>query len=108
MAYDELIRIFSQFGLAFLLGVLIGLERELRDGGGSALGLRDFVLFSLIGALSTFLTEHYDTTWIFALGFVGVLSVVVSGYWADRGHGPGITTELAAIVAEIPEERKTA
>ncbi|MBC8212240.1 MAG: MgtC/SapB family protein, partial [Gammaproteobacteria bacterium] len=52
MSYDELLNNFSQFGLAILLGILIGLERELRDGGRSLLGLRDFVLFSLLGASS--------------------------------------------------------
>jgi len=31
MAYDELTSTFRQFGLALLLGALIGLERENRD-----------------------------------------------------------------------------
>lgn len=40
MNYDELIKVFSQFDLAVLVGVLIGLERELREGGDRSLGLR--------------------------------------------------------------------
>ena len=35
MVYDELIKLFGQFGLAVLVGVLIGLEREMREGGGT-------------------------------------------------------------------------
>ncbi len=98
MNYDELIRLFSQFGLAVLVGVLIGLERELRDGGNTSLGLRDFVFFALLGAFSAFLATRYEALWIIALGFTGLLGLVLSGYWADRRHGPGITTELAALM----------
>ena len=98
MNYDELLKNFSQFGLAILLGILIGLERELRNGGLSTLGLRDFVLFSLLGAFSTFLAVKFDMPWIIALAFLGLLALVLSQYWADRKHGAGITTELAAII----------
>lgn len=97
MSYDELLKIFIQFGLAVLVGILIGLERESRESAGAKLGLRDFVLVSLIGAFSAFLAMRYDAIWIIALGFAGLLALVLSGYWA-RGHGPGITTELAAIM----------
>jgi len=98
MNYDELIKLFSQFGLAVLVGILIGLEREMREGGGSTLGLRDFVFFSLIGGFSAFLADRYDSIWIVALGFAGLMTLVLSSYWADRKHGPGITTELAAVM----------
>lgn len=98
MNYDQLLHTFGQFGLAVLVGVLIGLERELRDRGGSSLGVRDFVLVALIGAFSAYLAGQYDAPWLIALGFAGTLVLVVSGYWADRGHGPGITTELAALM----------
>ncbi|MGD2111945.1 MAG: MgtC/SapB family protein [Gammaproteobacteria bacterium] len=98
MNYDELIGLFGQFGLAVLVGALIGLEREMRAGGGSTLGLRDFVFFALIGAFSAFLAERYEEIWIVALGFASLLTLILSSYWADRKHGPGITTELAAVM----------
>ncbi len=93
MSYDELLNNFSQFGLAILLGILIGLERELRDGGRSLLGLRDFVLFSLLGASSAFMAVQYEMWWMIPLGFIGLLSLLLSQYWVDRLQGPGITTE---------------
>lgn len=98
MSYDELLKIFGQFGLALLVGILIGLERELREGSPPSLGLRDFVLIALIGAFSAFLAGQYNAPWLIALGFIGFLALVLSGYWADRQHGPGITTELAALM----------
>ena len=98
MSYDELLNNFSQFGLAILLGILIGLERELRDGGRSLLGLRDFVLFSLLGASSAFMAVQYEMWWMIPLGFIGLLSLLLSQYWVDRLQGPGITTEIAALI----------
>lgn len=98
MNYDELLNTFSQFGLALLLGGLIGLERELRDGGRSTLGLRDFVLFSLLGAFSTFMALQFNMPWIIGLAFIGLLALILTQYWADRNQGPGITTELAALI----------
>ncbi len=98
MSYDQLIHLFTQFGLALLIGVLIGLEREARNAEAVTLGLRDFVLIALLGAFSAFLANHLDAPWIIALGFVAVLATVYSSYWADRRHGPGITSELAAIM----------
>ncbi len=98
MNYDQLLGKFSEFGLAVLLGILLGLERELRNGGKSTPGIRDFVLFALIGAFSAYLGNQYDAPWLIAVGFAGLLTLVVSAYWADRAHGPGITTELAALM----------
>ena len=98
MSYDELLKVFGQFGLTLLVGILIGLEREMRDAGRSAPGLRDFVLFALIGASSAFLAAHYDAIWFIALGFAGLLALILSGYWANRKQATGITTELAAMM----------
>ena len=54
MPTDNLITLFSQFGLAALLAFIIGLERELRDEQSVTLGIRDFVIFAMIGAVSSF------------------------------------------------------
>jgi uncharacterized membrane protein len=54
MPRENLLQVFIQFGLAGVLGFLIGLKREMRAKGGTTLGIRDFVLFSLIGAISAF------------------------------------------------------
>lgn len=98
MSYDELLNTFGRFGIVVLVGVLLGLERELRDGGRSTPGVRDFVLFALLGAFSAYLAALHDALWFIALAFAGLLSLVLSGFWADRKHGVGVTTELAAIM----------
>ncbi len=98
MPQDELIQLFSQFGLAALLGFLIGLERELRDQDSVTVGIRDFVLFSVLGAVSSYAALQYGNSWLILAGFAGFLAMLLSSYWAQRDHGPGITTELAAVL----------
>lgn len=98
MNADSLIHLFAQFGLAALLGFLIGLEREMRNQATVTLGIRDFVLFSLLGAVSSFAAIQYDNSWLILAGFTGFISLLVSSYWAQRDHGSGITTELSALL----------
>jgi uncharacterized membrane protein (DUF4010 family) len=95
---DTLLHVFAQFGLVGLIGFLIGLEREMRPPESVTLGIRDFVLFALLGGLSAFLADRYDNTWFILAGFAGLLALTLSSYWAERSHGPGVTTEIAAAV----------
>jgi uncharacterized membrane protein (DUF4010 family) len=98
-----LLDVFLQFGVAGLLGFLIGLEREMAGNANPNAGLRDFVLFALLGSISAFSSQQFDTYWILIAGFFGFLTLLISGFWADYGkdsnHDPGITTEAAAIMA---------
>ena len=100
---NELLTVFTQFGLAGLLGFLIGLERAMGSGEDVHTGIRDFTMFALLGALSAFVGIQYDNSWLIVAGFVGFLTIIVSGYWADlRKHATrdiGITTEVAAVIA---------
>ncbi len=98
MLQDDLIQLFARFGLAALLGFLVGLERELRDQDSVTIGIRDFVLFALLGAVSSYAAEEYANSWLIVAGFVGFLAMLLSSYWAQRDHGPGITTELGALL----------
>ncbi len=98
MPQDTLLHVFVQFGLVALIGFLIGLEREMRSAESVTLGIRDFVLFALLGGLSAFLADRYDNTWLILAGFAGLLALTLSSYWAERTHGPGVTTEIAAAV----------
>ena len=93
-----MINLFWQFGLAAMLGFLIGLEREMRQEQSVTLGIRDFVLFALLGALSGYLSTQYENSWLIMGGLVALLSLIMSSYWADRDHGSGITTEAAAVI----------
>ncbi len=99
---QELLDVFLKFGVAGLLGFLIGLEREMAANDNPHAGLRDFVLFALLGSISAFTSQQFDTYWILIAGFAGFLILLLSGFWADYGKGgnqdTGITTEAAAIL----------
>ena len=75
-----------------------GLERKMRDEQSATLGIRDFVLFALLGALCGYLSTQYDNPWLTMSGLAALLALILSIYWADRDHGPGITTETAAVI----------
>lgn len=98
----SLLTLFTQLGLAGLLGFMVGLEREMGGAPNPHGGLRDFVMFALLGAVSALAAIMYDNSWLILVGFLGVLSLVLSGYWITvlrhRDEDTGITTEIAAIL----------
>ncbi len=101
MAQEELLDLFIKFGLAGALGFLIGLERAMGARENPHAGLRDFVLFALIGAISAFVATLFANSWLIAVGFLGFLALLLLAYWADQAkkvEGTGVTTEAAAIV----------
>lgn len=93
-----MIQLFWQFGLAGALGFLIGLEREMRKDQNVTLGIRDFVLFALLGAISGYLALLLEAPWMILGCLVVFLALILSSFWSTRDHGPGITTETAAFV----------
>ncbi len=94
---DLLLQQFMQFGLAGLIGFAIGLERTMAESENPHAGTRDFILFSLIGAVSAFVATRFDNSWLILAGFGGVLALLIAGYWTDREHDSGITTEISAL-----------
>lgn len=97
MPNDDLLILFGQFGLAASLGFLVGLEREMQN---SSLGIRDFLLCALLGAISGFAAIQYENSWLILAGFLGVLVLLVIKYRAEieQHNDPGITTEFAALL----------
>lgn len=101
MEQKELLDFFIRFGLAGSLGFLIGLERALGARENPHTGLRDFVIFALIGAISAFVALLFENAWLIGVGFAGFLALLLLAYWAARTKDVediGITTEAAAIV----------
>ena len=101
MAQDQLLELFIEFGLAGALGFVIGLERAMGARDGTNAGLRDFVLFALIGAISAFVADQFENSWLIGAGFLAVVALLLIAYLADRARNvedAGITTEAAAIV----------
>ncbi|MBI2969397.1 MAG: MgtC/SapB family protein [Gammaproteobacteria bacterium] len=100
--HDALLTLFMRLGIAALLGFLIGLEREMGAQPNPHGGIRDFVMFALLGAVSALAAIMFDNAWLILVGFLGVLTLVVSGYWITVLRNPsedsGITTEVAAVL----------
>lgn len=81
-------------------GLLMGLERERRKGHGPSralAGMRSFTLACLAGAVSMLLGQ----VWLTMVGaaFIGALGVIA--YWRDRSDDPGVTTEIALLLAYL-------
>jgi uncharacterized membrane protein (DUF4010 family) len=86
-------------GLATALGIglMIGLERERRKGGGpqrGPAGIRTFALTSLLGGVSMALA--LPGLFVAATVCVGLLAAIA--YARARAQDPGLTTEVALVV----------
>lgn len=101
------ITLYRDFGIALLIGALVGLERERTaapDAGTRSGGLRTFIVYAMIGALSAWLAREADSPWIFAVTVLAVALLVLTGYamLLYRGDGgPGLTTEASAIAVTL-------
>lgn len=92
-----------KFGLALVIGALIGLEREFyqqKEDAPDFAGIRTFSLIALLGSVSSFLANDFGIILAaFALGGL-ILMIMVSYSLAlvRSGTETGITTEVAAIL----------
>ncbi len=93
------LELFQNFGVAILLGALMGFERE-RSGARIA-GMRTFPLVALFGELSALLSLLGESPWILATGFLVVTALAVTGnlLQARQRVDPGLTTEIALLIA---------
>jgi uncharacterized membrane protein (DUF4010 family) len=84
-------------GVALLLGLLVGVERE-RAATGIA-GIRTFALITMLGVVVGTLAERYGG-WVLAAGFIAILAQMVTANLVlakqNRAEA-GVTTEVAAI-----------
>ncbi len=91
------------FAIALAIGALIGIEREKRklaDATPAIGGLRTFIVVSVLGAMSAWLTQALGTPWVFIATGVGVCAGIVAGYVVHAQGRPdafGLTTEFAAM-----------
>lgn len=94
--------LFFRFGVALVIGILAGLQREYAFGEpGKELfaGVRTFALMGLIGCTAALATDLLASPWPFVaiLLIVGVLLTV--SYFVDAWRGAvGLTTEAAALL----------
>lgn len=93
-----------RFVISFLIGALIGLEREKvnrDDGEHKAAGLRTFILIAEAGAIAAWLSVEVGEPWIFIAAAVVCAWFIIAGYRAQLQSNPrsvGLTTEFAELV----------
>jgi len=92
-----------RFGVAILIGALLGLEREFsqqREDAPDFAGIRTFSLIALLGALAAFSSVDHGMLPL-ALSFGGLILLIAVNYLGTllrHEKGMGITTEVAAIL----------
>lgn len=91
-----------RFGVALVIGILVGLQRQYSHGGQDReifAGVRTFALAGLLGCAAAFSADRLASAW----AFVGVLAplgglLIVAYYLSSREGDLGLTTELAMLV----------
>lgn len=96
----ELIVLFQRFGIALGLGMLIGIERE-RELPTAFAGIRTFPLISVLGCSAAMVNDHF-APWVFAVGLAVLAAFALGSHLMASGTaGPGITTEISALLAYL-------
>jgi uncharacterized membrane protein (DUF4010 family) len=93
--------IFQQLGIAVLLGLLVGLQREHAESGIA--GMRTFPLITLLGSLSALVAVHFQESWILAAGLLGIAALSILGHQRQPTPDPrpGTTTDVAMLLMFI-------
>src|SRR3989339_897328 len=97
------ILLLKDFLIAFLLGTLIGLEREYAQYKGnysSFAGIRTFPLIALSGAVFAYFGKLISI-WILLSGIIIFSSLIIVAYYSAsiKAKYHGITTAMAALIA---------
>lgn len=96
----DLQELFVRFGLAVVLGLLVGMQRQ--HAASPIAGVRTFPIVTILGTLAALLDRHSGGHgWVLAAGLAALgLLVAVSHASQLRGPTPdlGITTEVASLL----------
>lgn len=90
--------IFEKLGLALMLGLLVGMQRERAES--RLAGFRTFPLVTVLGTVAGLLA-HDLGAWVLAAGLIGVVGISVIGNLHKLKDGepePGLTTEFALLL----------
>lgn len=97
-ADQELTEVFKRLGIALLLGLLVGLQRERAEAHMP--GLRTFPLITIFGAVAALLGSHFGG-WILFAGLLGVTFLLFFPNWFrmhSESPDPGLTTSVAVLL----------
>lgn len=102
---DPLLVLATRFGVALGIGLLIGAERERHkrlEHRTITAGLRTITLVALAGAIGATVQRTVGGIpgAVFLAAIVlAVTGLVIAGYWREGAGEPGMTTEVAELVA---------
>jgi len=103
---SEVLTLFTGLAIAAGIGFLIGIEREyagrdqLKPSEFFA-GIRTFPIISTLGYLLMLLGQEVSM-WIYGIGMLGVLAIIVVGYLSEAKRGDtGSTTEFTAVLTFV-------
>lgn len=95
--------LFYRFGVALVVGFLIGLEREhaAEDRKRTIFaGVRTFSLISLAGCTAALISDLGGTPWLLVAAIVSIGALITAGYInLNRAGQVGGTSEVAAFIA---------
>jgi uncharacterized membrane protein (DUF4010 family) len=97
---DDLFTLLQKLGVAILIGLLIGLEREYSKSQNEKIfaGVRTFPLISTFGFLAGMISA-FTSYWVFIFLFSGFSVLVVTAYvFSAKEGGRGGTSEISAIL----------
>lgn len=95
----ELPILFQRFGIALVLGLIIGIERE-KEKSEAFAGIRTFPLISLMGCTTAMISQLF-IPWTFAAAFAALAALVIAAHIHASRVRTGITTEVAALLVFV-------
>lgn len=104
---DDPLALFTRFGAALAVGLLIGTQREFqhrREGevGRSAAGIRTFPLVALAGGMGAYLSGVSGAPAVLAVVVAVVGAMGLLAFWVGSQRGDaGLTTEVALLVTAL-------
>jgi uncharacterized membrane protein (DUF4010 family) len=100
----EDLHLFSRFGIAIVLGLFVGLQREYayrraEDDGELLAGARTYPMIALLGALSALGAAELESPSPLAGTALALGALLAVGhFWRAREQETGLTTEVTALV----------
>jgi uncharacterized membrane protein (DUF4010 family) len=99
---DESTSLFFRFGVALVIGILVGLQREYASEAPTKelpAGVRTFGLLGIVGCSAALLSDLLKSPWPF-VGTVFTMGIFFGiNYYLDAAKGkPGLTTKVSLIL----------
>lgn len=97
------LNLIQNFGVALLLGLIVGLEREFQHQKEKAkdfAGIRTFILIAVFGWIIGFLADQENFRALILVGVSGMILFIIFAYLSVvwKGKGLGATSEISALI----------